>query len=87
MRAITVRNIPDEVHEALKLRAKEHGRSTEAEYRAILEQAVLPQVGLGTALAALGRKYGGISIDAEREKHPVRYVDFSPPTTGEDAAE
>lgn len=40
MAILTVRNVPDEVHRALRLRAAEHGRSTEAEVREILESAV-----------------------------------------------
>lgn len=38
--AVTVRNLPSDVHRALKLRAKEHGISTEAEIRLILRRAV-----------------------------------------------
>ena len=45
MAAITVRNLPDETHRALKRRAAEHGRSTEAEIRAIPEDAVRPDSG------------------------------------------
>lgn len=36
MSALTVRNLPDETHRALKLRAAQHGRSTEAEARHFL---------------------------------------------------
>jgi plasmid stability protein len=42
MAAVTVRNLSDETHRALKKRTAEHGRSTEAEIRAILEDAVKP---------------------------------------------
>jgi plasmid stability protein len=58
MAAITVRNLPDEVHRALRVRAATHGRSTEAEIRDILEAAVKPEqrLRLGDELAALGRK-------------------------------
>lgn len=54
---LTVRNIPDEVHRALRVRAAQHGRSTEAEVREIIAAAVVPQQRLliGDALAALGR--------------------------------
>ncbi|WP_298227941.1 hypothetical protein [Gryllotalpicola sp.] len=57
MAVLTVRNVPDEVHRALRVRAAEHGRSTEAEVREILAEAVVPQqrILLGEALAALGR--------------------------------
>jgi plasmid stability protein len=42
MPQIVVRQIPDEVHRALKARAREHGQSAEAEVRDILSRAVLP---------------------------------------------
>ncbi len=60
MAMMTVRNIPDEVLNALKARAKRHNRSTEAEVRAILENATKPEerVQMGDALAALGRQIG-----------------------------
>lgn len=60
MPGVTVRNISPEIHRALKARAAEHGRSTEAEIRFILEAAVRPKeaVGLGTELAAIGREFG-----------------------------
>ena len=35
MAILTVRNVPDEVHRALRMRAAVHGRSTEAEIREI----------------------------------------------------
>jgi plasmid stability protein len=60
MAILTVRNVPDEVLRALRLRAARHGRSTEAEVREILASAVKPEqrVRLGDALAALGREIG-----------------------------
>ena len=78
MASITVRNVPDDVHRALRVRAAQHGRSAEAEIRDILEQAVKPakRVRLGDALAALGRKVGLTdadigAIDQTRDKSPV----------------
>ncbi len=58
MSAVTIRNLPEEIHRALKVRAAHHGRSTEAEIREILTRAVKPdaRVRLGDALAALGRE-------------------------------
>ena len=41
MAQLTVRNISDQVVRALKQRAAEHGRSAEAEHRAILRAALL----------------------------------------------
>jgi len=52
MPAVTIRNLSDETHRALKVQAATHNRSTEAEIRAILETAVRPadRLRLGSAL-------------------------------------
>jgi plasmid stability protein len=65
MAILTVRNLPDEVHRALRAQAAKHGHSTEAEARAILSNAVKPKARLlmGDALAALGR-----DIDLTKEE-------------------
>lgn len=67
MAVLTVRNLPDEVHRALRVRAAQHGHSTEAEVREILAAAVKPEsrVRLGDALAALGQKIGLSNEDVE----------------------
>ena len=58
MATLTVRNLPDEVHRALRVRAARRGRSTEAEVRAILEETTLPEgrVSLGSVLATIGQR-------------------------------
>ena len=58
MAMLTVRNIPEAVHRALRVRAARQGHSMEAEVREILESAVSPQgrVKLGSLLADLGRQ-------------------------------
>ncbi len=58
MAVLTVRNLSDEVHRALHVRAARRGHSMEAEVREILEAAVGPQgrVRLGTLLADMGRQ-------------------------------
>ena len=60
MAAVTIRNLSDEAHRALKVRAAQHKRSAEAEMRAILEAAVRPEgrLRLGTALSEMSRKIG-----------------------------
>ncbi|KDE40647.1 Plasmid stability protein [Nitrincola lacisaponensis] len=40
MAMLTVRNLPDEIHRALRIQAAHNGRSMEAEVRAILSTAV-----------------------------------------------
>ena len=70
MSVVTVRNIPSETHRALKVRAAHHGRSTEAEIREILEEAVRPKTRLkiGSALAAFGQSFGGIDLEVTRDQ-------------------
>ena len=79
MAMLTVRNLPDEVHRALRVRAALHGRSTEAEVREILAIAVKPEarVRMGEALAALGRTLSLTNADFEvfdevRDKTPAK---------------
>lgn len=83
MAMLTVRNLPDDVHRALRVRAAQHGRSTEAEVREILASAVKPEarVRLGEALAALGREVGFTNEDFEvlnqvRDNAPAEPVRF-----------
>ena len=83
MAMLTVRNLPDDVHRALRVQAALHGRSTEAEVREILAIAVKPEtrVRVGDALTALGRKIGltnkdfGV-LDRVRDKTPTEPLRF-----------
>ena len=77
-----MRNVPDEVHRALRVRAALRGRSTEAEVRAILEETVLPEgrAGLGSLLTAVGRR-AKLTDDesagfAQRASAPALPLDF-----------
>lgn len=67
MAAVTIRNLSEETHRALKIRAAQHNRSTEAEIRAILEAAVRPEgrLRLGSTLAEMSRKVGVTNADVE----------------------
>jgi antitoxin FitA len=71
MAAVTIRNLSEETHRALKMRAAQHNRSTEAEIRAILEAAVRPEgrLRLGTALSDVSRKRGLTNADLEALEH------------------
>jgi antitoxin FitA len=79
MASITIRNIPDEVHRAIRIRAATHARSTEAEIRSILEQAARPEgrIKLGSMLTAIAREAGGLTeaetqhFNGLRQKTPV----------------
>jgi plasmid stability protein len=65
MAILTVRNVPDEVHRALRLRAAENGHSTEAEVREILALAVRPaqRLRMGEAMVAISRQAGVTESD------------------------
>lgn len=82
MAVLTVRNLPDEVHRALRVRAADHGRSTEAEVRAILEEAVKPaaRLKLGSLLHDIGRnaKLTDAEVDeiSQRDRSPPREISF-----------
>lgn len=67
MAAVTIRNISEETHRALKRRAAQHNRSTEAEMRATLEAAVRPEgrLLLGTALREIGQKHDITNADID----------------------
>lgn len=51
----TVRNLPDNGHRALPVRAAQHGRSTEVEVREMLNEGVKPRRRLRALLAELDR--------------------------------
>jgi antitoxin FitA len=78
MASITVRNVPDETHRALRVRAAQNGRSTEAEIREILEEAVRPKerVKIGSELAAFGDKHKLDDLNIAREQEPTRIASF-----------
>ena len=83
MTAVTIRNLPEETHRALRVRAAINGRSTEAEIRAILEDAVRPEgrVRLGTLLSGIARRAGVTDEDVEaleqsRDKNQAKPLKF-----------
>lgn len=78
MPSITVRNLPEETHRALRVRAAMAGRSTEAEVRAILESVARPEgrIKLGSLLAEIGQEAGGFDLVIERGHPPTEPVSF-----------
>lgn len=83
MAMLTVRNLPDEVHRALRARAAQHGNSMEAEVRQILEAAIHPpeRLRLGSLLAEVGRQARlteaeSAVFDQVRDNAPWRPVDL-----------
>jgi len=83
MGILTIRNVPDDIHLALKARAASHGRSTEAEVRAILALAVKPEgrARMGDLLWQAGRQIdlGSDDVDAilaSRDRQPAQPMGF-----------
>ena len=80
MANVNVRNLPDEVHRAIRIQAAQHGRSTEAEIRSILERAAKPEgrVKLGSFLVSIAREAGSLTdeehalFESGRIKSPAR---------------
>lgn len=69
MAAVSIRGLDDSVREGLRHRAARHGRSMEAEMRAILTAAVAeeaPRPGLFTVLADRVAQRGGAELDLPR---------------------
>jgi antitoxin FitA len=78
--ALNIRNLNETVKRRLQVRAARHGRSMEAEVRAILEEAVCEpadSAGLFTALLDRFGALGGVDLDLPGRDEPARAADFS----------
>ncbi len=83
MPAVIIRKLSPETHRALKLRAAQHDRSTEAEIRAILDAAVKPEgrPQIGTIISDRSRDLGLTNDDVDAlttvtEKRPAEPMSF-----------
>ena len=81
MAAVSIRDLDDSVREKLRVRAARHGRSMEAEMRAILTAAVRDDdstQGLFSALVDRFAELGGVEIDLPPRANPARAA-YPPP--------
>jgi plasmid stability protein len=83
MPSVTARNVLDEVHRAIRVRAARHGHSIEAEMHDIPESAAKPQgrVKRGSLLAEIGRKLRlsdeeSALFESVRDGTPARAASF-----------
>src|SRR5579859_1462969 len=79
MSAVSIRNLDDRVKERLRVRAARHGRSMEAEMRAILTDAVSEpedEGGLLIELAARFEQLGGVDLEIPPRVTRPRAADF-----------
>ncbi len=80
MAAVSVRDLDDTVRERLRVRAAKHGRSMEAEIRAILTDAVsVPTDPKGLAQTLLTRfgDLGGVDLELPSRAEIPRAADLS----------
>jgi plasmid stability protein len=76
---LTVRNLSEEVHRALRVRAARHGRSTEAEVRIILEETVRPpkRLKIGSEIHRIAREIGGMDdVEIPRRRSEIKGADL-----------
>lgn len=79
MAALSIRDLDDSVRDKIRLRAVRHGRSMEAEIRAILTAAVTeeaPRADLFGALADRFAQLGGVDFDLPDRHNPPRPADL-----------
>lgn len=78
MGTLTIMQLDERTHARLRARAAEHGRSVEAEVRAILDAAVnLPERDLLLSLHATMAQVGGVDLDVSPRTDQPRHVDRS----------
>jgi plasmid stability protein len=78
--AMSIRNLDERIVELLRIRAARHGRSMEAEVRAILVDAVRePDDGPNLAQAIMARfgELGGVELDLPPRNAAPRAVEFA----------
>ncbi len=80
MAALSIRDLDDEVKYRLHSRAARHGRSMEAEVRAILEEAVREPEDSGELFTTLMDRFGalgGVELEVPSRSTPARAADLS----------
>jgi len=78
--AVSIRNLDERVKERLRIRAARHGRSMEAEMRAILTDAVSEREEAGGLFQALADRFGalgGVDLDIPPRATRPRAADLS----------
>ncbi len=78
MGTLTIRQLNEQTHARLRGRAAKHGRSVEAEVRAILDAAVdRPDENILLALHATFSEAGGLDFEVPERVDEPRPVDLS----------
>lgn len=78
MSTLTIRQLDERTHARLRGRAAQHGRSVEAEVRAILDAAVnVPEHNILLALHASVAGTGGVDLEVPDRADEARPVELS----------
>ncbi|MEI2765323.1 MAG: toxin-antitoxin system antitoxin subunit [Dermatophilaceae bacterium] len=78
MSTLTIRQLDERTHARLRGRAAQHGRSVEAEVRAILDAAVnVPEKNFLLVLHEAMAPAGGVQLDLPARTDPPRSVELS----------
>lgn len=81
MTAITIRKLPDDVKQRLRLRAAVNGRSMEAEARDILVDALSSPTRTDLSwierLIEIGDELGGVDLEIPQDQ-PATFAEFGP---------
>lgn len=77
MSTLTIRQLDKQTHERLRVRAAKHGRSVEAEVRAILDAAVnTPEENILLALHRSFSEVGGVDLQFAERTDQARAVEL-----------
>lgn len=80
MATLTIRELDDELHARLRVHAAKHGRSMEAEVRALLEERLssspLPESGLGSRIHARFTTIGYAEFELPARSEEARAANF-----------
>lgn len=80
MPTMTIRGLDDETHARLRVRAAQHGRSMEAEVRAVLREVLAspqaPAYGLGSHIHARFASAGAAELELPARDDPPRAAVF-----------
>ncbi|HUB40723.1 MAG TPA: Arc family DNA-binding protein [Streptosporangiaceae bacterium] len=79
MTTLTIRGLDEETRARLRVRAAHHGRSMEAEVRAILREALAPRaqsLGLGSRIHSRFAAFGDVELDIPARSDVPRAPEF-----------
>jgi antitoxin FitA len=79
MATLTIRGLDEQTHARLRVRAAHHGRSMEAEVRAILAEYLaspVPDFGLASRIHARFADLGDADLDLPAREEPPRAAEF-----------